>query len=210
MHKGLSSFFIFLLVIIIGALAYFLGRKSVSRTVENVVMNQALIRQIAELSALEVQGNTSIRSSNITNDGSLSDNFKKLFLERTSDISVPFVAKYGIRLDNQKINIEAQNKRVYIVLPDPVLLSYELRLDKANTASRKGLLEGENEEAHNKLIRKLYVQSRAQLEANTGYREQSKEKIRKIIADYYTPLNFQVEVRFSDELKSRVVEAQQQ
>ncbi|MCH5599463.1 DUF4230 domain-containing protein [Niabella ginsengisoli] len=86
-------------------------------------MNDVLIKQIAELSALEVQGNASIKSSNIKDDGSVSDNFKKLFMERTFNISVPYVAKYGINLNNQKINIEEKNKQVYIVLPNPSCLA---------------------------------------------------------------------------------------
>lgn len=210
MRNRFSSFFIFLLVIIIGFLAYFLGRKSASKTVDNLVMNHVLIKQIAELSALEVHGNASIKSSNIANDGSITDNFKKLFLERTFNISVPYVAKYGISLDNQKINIEEKNKQVFIVLPDPELLSYELIMDRSNTGSKKGLFEGSDEEAYNKLIQKLYTQSKAQLVGNASYREQSKEKIRKIIKDYYAPLNFEVEVTFSNELRNKVTEETRQ
>ncbi|MCH5598693.1 DUF4230 domain-containing protein [Niabella ginsengisoli] len=210
MRNRSSLFFVFLLIIIIALLAYFLGKKSASKTVDNVVMNDVLIKQIAELSALEVQGNASIKSSNIKDDGSVSDNFKKLFMERTFNISVPYVAKYGINLNNQKINIEEKNKQVYIVLPNPKLLSYELLLNRSSAASRKGFFETSDEEAYNKLMQKLYTQSKAQLEANTGYQQQSKEKIRKIIQDYYAPLNFNVEVTFVSDLKSRVVDEQRQ
>ncbi|MCH5686482.1 hypothetical protein LWM68_20815 [Niabella sp. W65] len=75
---------------------------------------------------------------------------------------------------------------------------------------QKRLFEGSDEEAYNKLIQKLYTQSKAQLEGNAGYREQSKEKIRKIIKDYYAPLNFEVEVSFSNELRSKVTEEARQ
>lgn len=210
MRNKASYFFTFLLILIIAFLAYFLGRKSASKSVDNMIMNDVLIRQIAELSALEVQGNASIKSSNIANDGSITDYFKKLFLERTLNISVPYVAKYGINLEQQHINIEEKNKQVYIVLPDPQLLSYELRMDRMNAASRKGLFESNNEEAYNRLIQKLYTQSKAQLESNTTYRQRSKEKIRKIIQDYYTPLDYKVEITFTNELKSKVVEEKRQ
>jgi len=206
MRNRFSSFFIFLLIIIIALLAYFLGRRSAAKTVDNIITNDVLIKQIAELSALEVQGNASIKSTNIANDGSLSDHFKKLFLERTFNISVPYVAKYGINLDRQRINIEEKNKQVYIVLPDPELLSYELRVDRMNAASRKGLLESNDEEAYNRLMQKLYTQSKAQLESNTNYRQKSKEKVRKIIQDYYAPLNYKVEITFTNEIRSKVVE----
>lgn len=210
MRNRFSSFFIFLLILLIGFLAYFLGKRSASKTVDSVVMNHVLIKQIAELSALEVQGNASIKSSNITNDGSITDNFKKLFLERTFNISVPYVAKYGINLDNQKINIEEKNRQVFIVLPNPRLLSYEMRLDRTNAASKKGWLEGNDEAAYNRLIQKLYTQSKAQLEGSTAYEAQSKEKIRKIIRDYYAPLNFEVEITFSNEIRSKVTEPARQ
>ncbi|GAB3421071.1 DUF4230 domain-containing protein [Niabella aquatica] len=203
-------FFIFLLVIIIALLAYFLGRKSASKTVDNMIMNEVLIKQIAELSALEVQGNASIKSSNIANDGSITDHFKKLFLERTFNISIPYIAKYGINLDQQHINIEEKSKQVYIVLPDPELLSYELRMDRINGVSRKGLFETNDEQAYSRLIQKLYAQSKAQLEGNTSYRQRSKEKIRKIIQDYYAPLNYKVEITFTNELKSKVIETDRQ
>lgn len=206
MRNRYSTFFVFILVVIIGLLAYFLGKRSASRVVDNIVMNNVLIKQIAELSSLEVRGNANMKSSNITNDGSLTDSFKKLFLERTFNISVPYTAKYGIDLGKQNINVKEKDKQVYVVLPSPGLLSYELRLDQSSTISKKGLFETNDEEAYNRLIQKLYTQSRAQLENNEVYKQQSKQKIKKIIEDYYAPLNFKVEVTFSDEMKSKVVQ----
>lgn len=210
MNNRFSLFFISLLIVSIAFLAYFLGKKNASKTIDNIVLNNVLIKQIAELSSLEVQGNASIKSSNITNDGSITDGLKKLFLERTFTISVPYIAKYGVNLEKQTINIEEKNKQVYIVLPNPVLLSYELRMDKMSSATRKGLFENSNEEAYSRIVQKLFAQSKAQLENNTSYQQQSQQKIRKIIENYYAPLNFNVEVQFKNELRSRVVEPQRQ
>ncbi len=194
------------MVISIGLLAYFLGKRSASRVVDNIVMNNVLIKQIAELSSLEVRGNATIKSSNISNDGSLADSFKKLFLERSFNISVPYTAKYGIDLGRQNINVKEKAKEVYIVLPDPQLLSYELRMDQSLAVSKKGLLETADEETYNRLMQKLYAQSRTQLENNETYRRQSKQKIKKIIEDYYAPLQYKVHITFKDEIKSKVLE----
>ena len=210
MQSRLSSFSVIVIIIIVGLLAYFLGKKSASKTIDSIAMNQLLIQQIAELSSLEVRGNTSIKSTNITNDGSLSDTFKKFFNERTLNITVPFIAKYGIDLSQQNIHIEEKNKKVYIVLPEPEMLSYELRMDKADAISKKGILETSNKEAYNTVMHKLYTQSREQMASNTTYMEQSKEKIRSIIADYYQPMNFEVDIKFSSELKSKVLEPERQ
>lgn len=209
MQKGCLYTLFFVLALIIGVLAYLLGKKNASKTIDNIAMNRVLVQQIAELSSLEVQGNASIKSTNIQNDGTISDEFKKLFMERTLNITVPYVAKYGVDLGKQNINIEEKNKQVYVVLPDPQLLSYELRLDKVNAMTRKGLFETGNEEAYNKAVQKLYSQSRSQLENSPGYKQQAREKIRSIIESYYAPMNLKVEVRFTNELKSKVTDERQ-
>lgn len=206
MRNSFPSLFVLVIIAIVGILAYLLGKRNASKEIDKVVMNNVVIQQIAELSALEVQGNTSIRSSNLVNDGSFTDGFKKLFLEKTVNISVPYIAKYGIDMNHQNINIEEKNKKVYIVFPEPKLLSYELRLDKVDAVSRKGLLESTNEEMYNRLMQKLYVQSKAQLENVNNYKESAKEKIRKIITAYYEPLTLKVEVSFTNDLKSKVKE----
>ena len=204
-RNGCLLAILFIFGIALGVMAYFLGKKNGNKTIESVAMNNVLIQQIAELSSLEIQGTASIKSSNIMNDGSITDELRKLFLERTVNITVPYVAKYGVNLDKQNITIREKNKQVYIVLPTPGLLSYELRLDKADAMTRNGLFEGGNDSKYTAVQKKLYAQSRAQLEQNTAYIQQTKDKIRTIIQSYYEPMNFKVDITFSDEIKSRVI-----
>jgi hypothetical protein len=47
--------------------------------------------------------------------------------------------------------------------------------------------------------KKLYATSRQEAEQNNTYRERSKEKIRKIIGQYYAPFNRTVKIKFGDE-----------
>ncbi len=209
-RNGCYLFIFFLFAIALAVMAYFLGYKNASKTIDSIAMNNVLIQQIAELSSLEVQGTASIKSSNIANDGSLSDELKKVFLERTVNITVPYVAKYGVDLEKQNINIEEENNQVYIVLPNPKLLSYELRLDKTDAMTRKGLFEAGNDAHFTGIHKKLYAQSRSQLEQNKAYIQQTKDKIRQIITAYYAPMNLKVDIAFTDELKSRVVEQPRQ
>lgn len=204
-RNGCLLAILFIFAIAIAVMAYFLGKKNASKTIDSIAMNNVLIQQIAELSSLEVQGTASIKSTNIANDGSITDEFRKLFLERTVNLTVPYVAKYGVNLDQQTINIEEKNRQVYIVLPDPRLLSYELRLDKTDAMTRKGLFESGNDENYNRVTKKLYSQSRSQLENNNAYIQQTKDKIRRIIESYYAPMNMKVDITFSDEMKSKIV-----
>lgn len=204
-RQGCALPVLLIMAIAIAILAYFLGKKNAAKTIDSVALNNVLIQQIAELSSLEIQGNASINSTNIANDGSFSDGLKKLLMERTINITVPYVAKYGVDLEQQTINIEEKNKQVYIVLPSPKLLSYELRLDKADAMTRKGIFETGGEANYSRVEKKLYTQSRAQLEANQTHVLQTKEKIRKIIESYYAPMDLKVDIAFSDEVKSKVV-----
>jgi len=135
----------------------------------------------------------------------LTDAIKKIFLEKTVNISIPYVAKYGVDLNKQKINIEEKNKQIFIVLPEPELLSYELVLDKGVANSSVGLLNASDEKSYSELMQKLYTQSREQLDRNSIYKEKTKEKIKKILTDYYAQLDLKVDITFSKDLKSKVL-----
>ena len=195
-----------LCTIVIGVLAYLLGKKSGTKTIDTIALNAAFVKEVAELSSLEVQGTATIKTTNISNDGTMTDAFKKLFMERTVNISIPYVAKYGVNLEAQQLNIEEKNKVVHIVIPVPELLSYELRMDRADAMTRRGMLESPDETYYASIQKKLYAESRKQMEGNPVYIQQSKDRIRKILEQYYAPMQCQVEVLFKDELKSKVID----
>ncbi|WP_300598000.1 DUF4230 domain-containing protein [Niabella sp.] len=204
MQKSCLPIVILFCVVGIGVLAYFLGKKNGTKTVDHIALNAAFVQEVAELSSLEVQGAASIKTTNLANDGSLTDEFRKMFIEHTVNISVPYIAKYGVDLGAQQLTIEEKNKQVYIVLPAPQLLSYELRLDRADAMTRKGLLVNPGEAAYSTVEKKLYTDTRKQMEAYTAYIEQAKEKIRKVLELYYAPMQYKVSIVFKDEIKSKV------
>ncbi|HEY0298811.1 MAG TPA: DUF4230 domain-containing protein [Arachidicoccus sp.] len=194
-----TALLILCLVIIIGLLAYFLGKKNGSVKIENIVTNEVLIKQISELSSLEVHGTASIKNSNLANDGSISDNLKRMFMENTVNISVPFIAKYGVNLQNEKITLLAQAKSISIHLPEPQLLSYELLLDKVNADTKQGWLSSFTSDNYNAVEASLYKQTRSQLQNNSTYKKQTEEKILSILKDYYKPTGYNLQVQFGNE-----------
>lgn len=198
MNKSPNSLFLILVLLLVGLLSYFLGKKSGSAPVENIILNNAFVKDISELSSIEVHGTATIKSTNLANDGSLQDELKKLFSEKTINISVPYVAKYGVKLEKQKIQIEEKNKVVTVRLPLPELLSYELRLDRIDAMTRKGLLLAADETAFQNVQKKLYAQSREQLVGNQIYIEQAKTNVSKIIQNYYAPMQLKVEIIFTE------------
>jgi hypothetical protein len=180
----------FLLGVVVAALAllvFWLGKQFGSKSMNQTVLsNSQIVKEIAELASLEVQGNASIKRSNISGDD-WTDNLKKTFLENTIWVTVPYVAKYGVNVDAHNFEVTFTEKQINVRLPEPQLLSYELQLDKMETANQKGLLLWQNDETYTDVQKKLYQESRKQLESNQLYVTQSKDKIAKIIKQYYEP-----------------------
>lgn len=183
-------------------LIFWLGKRFGSKNVnQQIISNSLIVKEIAELASLEVQGVANIKESNIDNSGDWSDNLKKAFLENTVWVTVPYTAKYGVDINEKNFSVKVNDKKIVVELPAPHLLSYELRVDKMETANRKGWLLFQDDETYTAVQKKLYQTNRSQMEANNVYMQQSKDKIRKIIGQYYAPFtpDHQLEIRFSDE-----------
>lgn len=196
----MKKLIVWIVLVLTIVLVFWLGQRMGSRTVnEQILSNSLIVREIAELASLEVQGNASIKESNVNNDGGWTDNLKKVFAENTIWVTVPYTAKFGVDVNEKNFRVEVSEKEVLVTLPAPQLLSYELRLSEMETANKKGWLMFSDDETYIHAQKKLYTTARAQMEQNNIYREQSKEKIRKIIAQYYAPFKLEVKVKFGDE-----------
>ncbi|NLR79764.1 DUF4230 domain-containing protein [Chitinophaga eiseniae] len=175
-------------LVLIVVLVFWLGKRFGSTDMsQQVISNSTIVKEIAELASLDVQGSASIKTSNIEGSGDWTDNLKKAFLENTVWVTIPYEAKYGINIDDKSFKVQLTEKKITIHLPAPRLLSYELKMDRMETANRKGWLLTQNDETYTDVQKKLYQTSRGQLENNALYIQQSKEKIKKILEQYYTP-----------------------
>ncbi|MCS3802114.1 DUF4230 domain-containing protein [Niastella sp. OAS944] len=196
----MKKLIIWLVLVFTLVLVFWLGQRSGARIVnDKTLANSLIVRQIAELASLEVQGTATIKRSNLANDGSWTDNMRKMFAENTIWVTVPYTAKFGVNVDEKNFTVAVGEKEVLVALPATQLLSYELRLDQMETANKKGWFMFSDDETYTDVQKKLYTTSRQEIEQNSAYREQSKEKIRKIIAQYYAPFNLTIKVKFGDE-----------
>ncbi|SKA41305.1 Protein of unknown function [Chitinophaga eiseniae] len=185
--------------LLLAALLFWLGKRFGSTNVsEQVISNSTIVKEIAELASLDVRGTSSIKRSNIEDSGGWSDNLKKAFLENTVWVSIPYQAKYGVNIDSSKFYVEVSNKKIIVRLPEPRLLSYELKVDRMETANRKGWFLFQDDETYTAVQKKLYQTSRDQLQNNQIYIQQSKDKIRKVMEQYYAPFlkDHTLEVQF--------------
>ncbi|MVT11688.1 DUF4230 domain-containing protein [Chitinophaga tropicalis] len=180
-------------------LVFWLGKQFGSKNVnQSILSNNQIVKEIAELASLEVEGVANIKRSNITDDGAWASNLKKAFLENTIWVSIPYLAKYGVNVDEKNFHISVSDKKISVNLPEPKLLSYELKVDKMETSNRKGWLLFQDDETYTDVQKKLYQTSREQLENNKLYINQSKEKLKKIIQEYYKPFlhDHELEITF--------------
>ncbi len=128
------------LVLLVAAAFYFLGKKNGSgQTKTDIIQNTALIKQIAELGALEVNGTSNITVSNRGDNTAMWDKFKNYFAENTLQVTIPYQAKYGVDMANQKMAINTKDSTAIIYLPQCKLLSLQLQLDKVNAVSQTGV-----------------------------------------------------------------------
>ncbi len=188
---------VIILLALLSWLAYFWGKQQGSVQVTNIATNEILIKEIAELAALEVQGNAQITESNIDNSDGILQTIKKAFVEKTININIPYTAKYGIQTDSNTMKITvAKDNSLLIQLPEAKLLSYEMRLDRATQNSTQGWLKSEDYSSYNAVQQKLYKQSKAEAAISIKNKALAQEKIINILKNYYQPLGYKVNVQF--------------
>ncbi len=200
MNNFLRLLLITLLVIFALIGAYFIGHKAGEDKIKTTLINNTeTVKQIAELASLEVTG---ISEINLTNNqpNSLLGTLNNLFFENTINLRIPYTAKYGVDVQNLKLNLQRTDTTLNIYLPSTKLLSYELKLDKSQTLSKSGWLIVEDYTFLQQAQSKLYLKSREELEINTAHIKHAKINIAKTLKNYFEPFGFKVHIYFDKKL----------
>ncbi|MGG9972447.1 DUF4230 domain-containing protein [Ferruginibacter sp. SUN002] len=194
-----KSFVFVVLVLLFGTAAYFLGKKNGSdHLTTTVVQNVNLVQQIAELSSLSVAGTTTVKLTNTNENAGFWNKFKNYLAENTLLVTLPYEAKYGVALKDQKAKIDTKGKTIQVYLPRCKLLSLQLRLDKLETMNQTGLFATTTIADLSNAQKQLYQQAFNTLTTNQAYIKQSEEQIISILKKYYEPLDYTVECIFGD------------
>jgi hypothetical protein len=194
------NFIIIFLVLLVAAGFYFLGKKNGSGQMKtDVVQNVALIKEIAQLASLEVNGVTHIKVSNKGTDAGTWDKLKNYFTENTLQVSVPYEAKYGVDMRNQKMTIDTKAAVVTIYLPACKLMSMQLRLDKMESMSQAGIFNAVTIDDFAKAQKQLYASASATLENNPAYIKLAQDNITSTLNKYYQPLGYRVNCVFGQQ-----------
>lgn len=191
-----------IVVVIISVVAvaiafYFLGKKNGSGQVKtDIVQNVAIVQEIAQLASLEVNGSTNIKVSNKGESTAIWNKLKNYFTENTLQVSVPYEAKYGVDMRNQKMNIDTKAGTATIYLPAVKMLSMQLRLDKLESMQQTGIFSSVSIDAFIKAQKEMYAAANTTLASNAAYIKLAQENITQTLRRYYTPLGYDVNVIF--------------
>ena len=192
-----STLIIILLLALCGAM-YFLGKRNGTTELKaTVINNQQLKTQIAELSALDVSGNTSVKLSNAGDKSSWWENLKDYLAENTLQVTVPYHAKFGVDMQQGKVSISENDSAVVLNFPPVKMLSFQLELDKLETMNQTGLFSRTTIADMKRAEQEMYVAAKRQLETNSGYKEKAKQHIADIFTNYYRPLGYKVICNFT-------------
>lgn len=185
---------------------YFIGKKSAESDMQTkLTENYTLIKKIAELASVEVQGNSEL-DIKPNADGSYYNNLKNLFFENSVYLRVPYTAKYGVDLNNMEVKVEHEKKQVKIFLPHAQLLSYELKLDKISANNKRGWFVFEDDNTYLSIQEKLYTQSRATLAQNQNHIQTAQNNISQILTDYFKSFGMNAEVYFDNSITNNTKE----
>ena len=197
---------VIVLVLLIAFSFYLLGKKNgASNTKISLVENVEMIKQIAELAALDVTGNVKLKISNKEDIDGTWGKFKNYFTENTLLVTLPYEAKFGIDMSNQKMNIDTKAATVVIRLPHSKLLSLQLKMDRMETMSQTGIFTNASMDDLVNAQKKLYAQALLNIENNAEYIKMAEKHIAEILSNYYKPLGFTVTCIFENATPTNIL-----
>jgi len=170
------------------------------------IQHYEIVKDIAELGGLEVDGVAKYKTTNKEDAATWTALFNNFAFEKTVALDIPYIAKFGIDLNIDTFTITNSEKAITVRLPEPTLLSLEMKLDKVSNMQKSGLLVVEDSELYLKAQKELYQKTRIELEQSTDKKERAKASLRKIFTKYFAPADKEVIVVFGNEtsLKSIV------
>lgn len=192
------TFLTVLLIVTLVTVAYFLGKRNgTAQTKINFVQNIEMVREIAEMSSLEVSGTQKVVFSNADKTNDYFSRMKNYFFENTLEVVVPYKAKYGISLSDTSYSVKQVKKdSVIIQLPVCKLLSLQLELDQLSTMNQAGLFNFASMEDLKKAQTELYKKAQSSLTANTELKLRAQKNIENILTKYYQAVGIKAGFNF--------------
>jgi len=193
-----STSLVIILLIGLCMAMYFLGKRSGTTEIKATIINNTqLVKQIAELSSLEVTGSTTAKITNVDNEDGIWNSMKNYFAENTLQVTIPYVAKYGVDVSKANVAINKNDTAIVITLPACKMLSLQLLLDRIETMNQTGLFAETTIGDMKRAQQQLYAASTSQLSNNAALLEKAKQHITEIYNQCYKPFGYKVVCNFT-------------
>jgi hypothetical protein len=177
---------------------YFLGKRSGTTEIKATIINNTqLVKQIAELSSLEVTGTTTAKITNVNSEDGVWNSMKNYFAENTLQVTIPYIAKYGVDISKTNVAINKNDTALVITLPACKMLSLQLVLDKIEIMNQTGLFAQTTIGDMKRAEQQLYAASNSQLSTNGALLEKAKQHITEIYNQCYKPFGYRVVCNFT-------------
>jgi Protein of unknown function (DUF4230) len=177
---------------------YFLGKRSGTTEIKATIINNTqLVKQIAELSSLEVTGSTTAKITNVNGEDGVWNSMKNYFAENTLQVTIPYIAKYGVDVSTEGVTINQNDTAIVITLPACKMLSLQLLLDKIEMMNQTGLFAQTTIGDMKRAQQQLYAVSSSQLSTNAALLEKAKQHITEIYNQCYRRFGYKVVCNFT-------------
>lgn len=197
--KVLARLFSILIVVVAACIvAYTLGKKAGEADSETaLIQNVSFVRDVAELASVEVGGTTTYKSTNAPEGATgIAASLRRALLEKSVTITAPYIAKYGVDLNAGNFRILRADSVVEVHMPHAKLLSFDLRLDRLENTAKKGLLLFNDDNFYIAFEKKMYAQSRAQMETSAIYLNRAEDRVCGLMRRYFGAVGLSVRCVF--------------
>ena len=193
-----STSLVIILLIGLCMAMYFLGKRSGTTEIKATIINNTqLVKQIAELSSLEVTGSTTAKLTNVEGEEGVWNGMKNYFIENTLQVTIPYIAKYGVDVSKAGVTVNKNDTAIVITLPACKMLSLQLQLDKIETMNQTGLFAKTTISDMKRAQQQLYAASNSQLGNNAALLEKAKQHITEIYNQCYKSFGYKVVCNFN-------------
>ncbi len=148
------------------------------------------VQEIFDLQTLEVSGIAELKYSE--KDKHFFSSLTNPLFAKEYEIVVPFQATYGISLKNVNVFNFFQSK-IYVDLPKPELISFDLQLYQKKIISKEGWLIFQKDDKFMELEKKIYEKQKTELLNNKTLKARCYEEAKNTIQVILQPLNLPVE-----------------
>lgn len=148
------------------------------------------VEQTFDLHTIEVTGIAELKYTE--KDEHLLSSLTNPLFSKEYHFFIPFQATYGINLKKIKF-LNFYQSKIYVNLPNPELLTFDLQLHKKRILTNEGWLVFSRDDKFVNFEKKIYEKQKSELKSNQEFKKMALEEAKTKIKELLKPLNMPVD-----------------